>query len=114
VLEEQRIQRRTRSIVRFGSFSTELGCPCDVRFPPDSHRIADIAGGPFRARLGLERRNVPVRAVLSFVRLCGAVSDNAQQVLTGHSLFTEKPCSRALRFGSYGFEDVCPSYHGAA
>jgi hypothetical protein len=46
--------------------------------------------------------------------LCGSVSDNAQQVLTGHSLFTEKPCSRALRFGSYGFKDVCASYHGAA
>jgi hypothetical protein len=27
-----------------GSFSTELGCPCDVRFTPVSDRTADIAG----------------------------------------------------------------------
>jgi len=34
------------------SFATELGCPRHVRFPPDSDRIADIAGGPFRAKPG--------------------------------------------------------------
>jgi hypothetical protein len=31
------------------SFSTEMGIPRHVRFTPDSHRIADIAGGPVRA-----------------------------------------------------------------
>jgi hypothetical protein len=32
-----------------GSFSTEMGCPHDVRFTPVSDGIADIAAGPFRA-----------------------------------------------------------------
>src|ERR1700676_215347 len=35
--------------VGFGSFSTELGRPRDVRFPSDSDRTADIASGPVRA-----------------------------------------------------------------
>src|ERR1700694_236730 len=35
--------------VRCGSFSTELGCARHVRFPPDSDRAADVAGGPVRA-----------------------------------------------------------------
>ncbi len=30
-------------------FSTEMGCPHDVRFAPISDRIADVVGGPFRA-----------------------------------------------------------------
>src|SRR5436305_11627287 len=29
-----------------------MGCPCHVRFAPDSDRIADIAGGPVPARIG--------------------------------------------------------------
>jgi hypothetical protein len=33
-----------------GSNATEMGFPGDVRFPLDSDRIADIAGGPFRAK----------------------------------------------------------------
>src|SRR6266436_3981761 len=36
----------------FGSFATELGVPRHVRFTPVSDRIADIAGGPFRAKSG--------------------------------------------------------------
>jgi hypothetical protein len=36
--------------VRSGSFSTELGCLRHVRYSPDSDRIADIAGGPVRAK----------------------------------------------------------------
>jgi hypothetical protein len=35
--------------VAIGSIPTEMGCPRDVRFPPESDRIADMAGGPFRA-----------------------------------------------------------------
>jgi hypothetical protein len=35
--------------VAFGSSSTELGRPRQVRFTPDRHRTADIAGGPVRA-----------------------------------------------------------------
>jgi hypothetical protein len=35
--------------VSFGSFATEMGIPRHVWFTPDSDRIADIAGGPFRA-----------------------------------------------------------------
>jgi hypothetical protein len=33
----------------YGSFATEMGIPRHVCFPPDSDRIADMAGGPFRA-----------------------------------------------------------------
>jgi hypothetical protein len=33
----------------YGSFSDFGGRNRDVRFPPDSDRAADIAGGPFRA-----------------------------------------------------------------
>jgi hypothetical protein len=33
-----------------GSIATERGCPRDVRFSPDSDRIADIAGDPVRAK----------------------------------------------------------------
>lgn len=29
--------------VGYGSFSTELGYPSDVRFTPDSDRVVDIA-----------------------------------------------------------------------
>jgi hypothetical protein len=35
--------------VCFGSFATKLDRPRHVRFPPDSDRTADIAGGPVRA-----------------------------------------------------------------
>jgi hypothetical protein len=35
---------------RCGSISTELGCPGHVRFIPGSDRIADVAGGPVRAK----------------------------------------------------------------
>jgi hypothetical protein len=35
-----------------GLISTKLGCPRHVRFPPDSDRTADIAGGPFGATTG--------------------------------------------------------------
>jgi hypothetical protein len=35
--------------VRFGSFSTELGCPRHVRFPPDRDRGADIPVRQLRA-----------------------------------------------------------------
>jgi hypothetical protein len=34
-----------------GSFATEMDCPRHVRFPSDSDRTADIAGGPVRAPL---------------------------------------------------------------
>ena len=33
--------------IRSGSFSTELGCPRDVQFTPDSDQIADILDGSF-------------------------------------------------------------------
>ena len=33
-----------------GSKATEMGCPPDVRFPPDSDQSADITDGPFRAK----------------------------------------------------------------
>ena len=32
-----------------GSIATEMGCPCQYRFSPDSDRTADITGGPVRA-----------------------------------------------------------------
>src|SRR2546430_13884867 len=35
--------RSKRSHVRSGSIATEMGCPRDVRFPPISDQIADIA-----------------------------------------------------------------------
>ena len=35
-----------------GSFSTELTLSVHVRFPPDSDRTADIAGGPKGAKNG--------------------------------------------------------------
>ena len=38
--------------VRDGSFSTELGCARHVRFPPDTDRAADVAGGPGFAPIG--------------------------------------------------------------
>jgi hypothetical protein len=45
-----RLSLLRRSDDCFGSFSTELGCLPHVRSFPDSERIADIAGGPVRAR----------------------------------------------------------------
>src|ERR1700681_4515672 len=33
-----------------GSISTEMGCPRDVCFAPDSDHWADMLGGPVRAR----------------------------------------------------------------
>jgi hypothetical protein len=44
---------------RYGSFSTELGRPRDVRFPSDSDRTADIASGPVRANA--QSRCAPAR-----------------------------------------------------
>jgi hypothetical protein len=38
-----------------GSKATEMGFPGDVRFSPVSDRLADIAGGPVRAKGGLMR-----------------------------------------------------------
>ena len=35
-----------------GSIATEIDCPRDVRFPPSSDQTADMAGGPFGAKLG--------------------------------------------------------------
>jgi hypothetical protein len=35
--------------VAYGSNATEMGCPRDVRFPPDSDQTADMASGPVRA-----------------------------------------------------------------
>ena len=43
-------------LIRPGSSSTELGVPRHVRFTPYSNRIADIAGGLFRATSGLIHR----------------------------------------------------------
>jgi hypothetical protein len=42
---------------RSGSFATEMGIPRHVWFTRDSDRIADIAGGPFRAKRGLVHRS---------------------------------------------------------
>jgi hypothetical protein len=39
-------------LLQWVSFSTELGRPRHVRFPPDSDRTADIASGPVRAFFG--------------------------------------------------------------
>ena len=49
-----------------------------------------------RTRTSAER--MVARRVWSSAPTRPAVSDNARQVLTGHSLFTEKPCSGTLRF----------------
>jgi len=38
---EQESHRRI--LVCCGSIATEIGCPCHVRFPPESDRTADIA-----------------------------------------------------------------------
>jgi len=48
---------RTGRQVWNGSFSDFGGSNRDVRFPPVSDSWADIAGGPFRAKLG--RRGKP-------------------------------------------------------
>jgi hypothetical protein len=45
-------QIRRRVFTQPGSIATEMGSPLDVRFPPDSDHITDIAGGPFRAKPG--------------------------------------------------------------
>jgi hypothetical protein len=45
-LTDLRLRKRD---FRFGSIATEMGCPRDVRFLPDSDQTADIAGGPVRA-----------------------------------------------------------------
>jgi hypothetical protein len=39
-------------LLQWVSFSTELGRPRHVRFPPDRDRTADIASGPVRAIFG--------------------------------------------------------------
>src|SRR6266851_75728 len=44
---------RPRSFdVSCGSIATETSCSCDVRFPPESHRIADVADWQLRATNG--------------------------------------------------------------
>jgi len=59
---------RNRSVVgelvrdRFGSFSTELGSPSDVRYTPDLDRTADIAGGPVRGTKRTCRADLTVSA----------------------------------------------------
>jgi hypothetical protein len=83
--------RRHVSNVPDSDFSGENGCEVTCGHPRNPSRAPSLRG-----------------------TLGGSVGDNAQQVLTCHSLFTEKPCSGTLRFGSYGFEGVCASYHGAA
>jgi hypothetical protein len=48
-----------------GSISTKLTCPRDVRFTPVSDRVADIAGGPFRAKSCLSEWSRSARAPLA-------------------------------------------------
>jgi len=43
--------------------ATELGYPHDVRFTPDSDRIADISGGPVRAKNG-SHEDISVTVIL--------------------------------------------------
>jgi hypothetical protein len=50
------------SEVRFGSFSTKLGYPGDVRFSLGSDRRADIAVGPVRGRFCCKSRLHPMGA----------------------------------------------------
>jgi hypothetical protein len=46
------------SDVRSGAFSTELGCPRDVRSTPVSDRIADIPDRQLRANFGSETHSL--------------------------------------------------------
>jgi hypothetical protein len=48
--------------VSSGSFSTKLGYPYDVRFPPDSDRFADIAFSPVRAKSGNASHSITLLA----------------------------------------------------
>src|ERR1039457_6614562 len=59
--------------VSVGSISTELGCKRHVRFPSDSDRIADIVGGPFRAKRLMQRSNWRLYSITSSARatICG-------------------------------------------
>jgi hypothetical protein len=54
-----------------GSFSTDLGCPDHVRFPPISDQAADIAGRLKRARLGHRLRGPELDSEWCPFRLAG-------------------------------------------
>jgi hypothetical protein len=58
---------------QLGQSSTEMGIPRHVRFTPVSDRLADIAGGPFRATFGRTKgqAEADIRAVTRLT-ICGS------------------------------------------
>jgi hypothetical protein len=88
--------------VSCGSFSTEMGCPHDVRFTPVSDRIADIAGGPFRANFGSYWAGSRGSHTLGSLTLpeCGASRDrqihgeNDRNLLCGAHVFIDQRGAR--------------------
>ena len=63
-----------------------MGCPHDVRFPPDSDQTADIAGGPVRAASSRHVRaksaaSLPCRLSPSTIRVGGVLLAREQRRL---------------------------------
>ena len=81
-----------------GSFSTELACPRDVRFIPDSDRVADISWGPLRA---MARRQRAPNLVGAQYLLTSKEVTSGDSRAGRHSLYAHH--SRADRAGLYEY-----------